>query len=518
MTMTRQPTRILAAVISIALLTGCASVDFDHPREESRALTDTDETSLGTQLRELELSDSAEESGFFLLRDGMDSLAMRLGLVQRAERSIDIQVYEFFVDISGYAWLYRLLEAADRGVRVRLLLDDVNTSGYDAGMAGLDSHPNIEIRIFNPFNRGALGRTGGALANFGRINRRMHNKTFIVDNKVAVIGGRNMGDEYYNANEDARFSDLDAFCVGTVVAEASAMFDEYWNHDVVLPLAAFVKMPDDPAEELERVRRESAAAHDAALDTSYAAAVRDQELAFADLGANRLTWVPYTLIYDSPDKGVQSRKDEAELLKTPLLNVLNAAQFELIVVTPFFVPRKSGIEWLSGLEERGVQVTVVTNSLASQSQVVVQGGYAPARKPLLKAGVQLHELCPDEVESGTASVDQDDRIVSLHTKAFVIDRKVLFVGSFNFDPRSSYLNTESGIILQSEELAQEFAEAVEAALARRTYEVYLNENGKLRWRYEKDGQEVVFDEEPQTNWGRRFKADFYRLLPIRGNL
>jgi putative cardiolipin synthase len=443
---------------------------------------------------------------------------MRIGLVARAERSIDIQVHEFFIDVTGNAWLYRLLEAADRGVRVRLLLDDIKTSGYDAGMAGVDSHPNFEIRVFNPFNRGVFGRTGGALANFGRVNRRMHNKTFVVDNKVAIIGGRNMGDEYYNASGDARFRDLDAFCVGPVVAEASAMFDEYWNHEVTLPLAAFAKMPDNPAEELERVRRESAAAHAAAMETRYAAAVEDQKVEFADLDANRLTWVPYTLIYDSPDKGIQARKDEAELLKTPLLDALNAAQFELIVVTPFFVPRKSGIEWFSELETRGVQVTVVTNSLASQSQILVHGGYAPARKPLLRAGVRLHELRPDEVESGTASVDQNDRVVRLHTKAFVIDRKVMFVGSFNVDPRSLYLNTESGLILRSEELAQEFAEAVEAALPRRTYEVYLNENGKLRWRYEQDGQEVVSDTEPHTTWGLRSKARFYRLLPIRSHL
>ena len=479
---------------------------------------DTGQTSLGRQLSALGIASSAEESGFFLLRDGMDSLAMRLGLVQRAERTIDIQVYEFFIDVTGNAWLYRLLEAADRGVRVRLLLDDIKTSGYDDGMAGLDSHPNFEIRVFNPFNRGVAGRTGSALTKFGRINRRMHNKTFIVDNQVAVIGGRNMGDEYYNANEDARFSDLDTFCVGPAVADASAMFDEYWNHEIVLPLAAFAKMPDDPAAELERVRRESAAAREAALDTPYAEAVRDRETDFADLDASRLVWVPYTLIHDSPDKGVQSRKDEVELLKTPLFEALEAAEHELIVVTPFFVPRQSGIEWLSEFEARGVEVTIVTNSLASQSQTIVQGGYAPARKPLLENGVKLYEFRPDEVESGELSMDTDDRVVSLHTKAFVVDRKVLFVGSFNLDPRSAYINTESGIILESEELAKEFAGAVETALARRTYEVYLNENGKLRWRYEQEGQEVVFDKEPQTTWSRRSRASLFKLLPLRGQL
>lgn len=277
-------------------------------------------------------------------------------------------------------------------------------------------------------------------------------------------------------------------------------------------------MPDDPAAELERVRRESAAAREVARDTPYADAVRDQERDFADLDASRLVWVPYTLIYDSPDKGVKARKDEVELLETPLFDALEAAEHELIVVTPFLVPRQSGIEWLSEFEDRGVQVTIVTNSLSSQNQILVQGGYAPARKPLLESGVELFEFRPDEVEPGAHAVDPDDWVVSLHTKAFVVDRKVLFVGSFNLDPRSAYINTESGIILESKKLAREFAEAVETALARRTYEVFLNDQGQLRWRYEQDGEELLFEKEPQTSWGRRTKANFARLLPVRGQL
>ena len=210
----------------ILLITGCASVDFDYPRESSHAFDDTASTTLGRQVRGIPEHEENGNSGFLLLRDGTDSLAMRLQLVRRAERSVDVQVYEFMADRVGGTLIHHLLEAADRGVRVRLLLDDAPIEGYDAGLAGLDAHSRIEVRIFNPFQRGAFGRSLGAMAEISRINRRMHNKSFIVDNQVAVIGGRNLSEEYYNANEAARFSDLDVLALGSVVARASAMFDE----------------------------------------------------------------------------------------------------------------------------------------------------------------------------------------------------------------------------------------------------------------------------------------------------
>ena len=254
------------------------------------------------------------------------------------------------------------------------------------------------------------------------------------------------------------------------------------------------------------------------LDSSYAVAVKIKEVDFVDLEVPALRWVPHKLTYDSPDKGIQSRKDEAESIRPPLVKALESAQRELIIVTPYFVPRKSGIERFSELRKRGVQVTIVTNSLASQDQLLVHSGYAPSRKKLLKLGVKLFEFRPIEIQRDRNSGELSDRVVTLHTKAFVVDRKMLFVGSFNFDPRSAYINTEQGVILHSEELAKEFAAVVEAALVHRTFEVYLQGDAKLRWRYQKNGQEVVFDKEPHTTWSRRFWAGFGTLLPIRGHL
>jgi len=235
-------------VIGFALLHGCASVDFDYPKPASNALTDTGDTYYGKQLDGL-AEQHPGEAGFYPLSNGIDALAARLLLAERAERTLDAQYYLIKQDIVSHAFINALLRAADRGVRVRLLLDDIFTSGYDAGMAGLDSHPNFEIRIFNPFARRSARFMDG-LTNFSRVNRRMHNKSFTVDNQITIIGGRNIADEYFGAREDAKFGDLDVLGVGPVVNDISNMFDTYWNHERAAPIAAFADMPDDPAAEL----------------------------------------------------------------------------------------------------------------------------------------------------------------------------------------------------------------------------------------------------------------------------
>jgi len=514
----RQIGMVVFATISVFLAAGCASIDFDYPKIESHALGDTDQTSLGRTFSRVNELNPEDESGFYLLPDGIDALAMRLRLIKEAERTVDVQVYLLKPDIVGKIMLYRLVEAADRGVRVRLLLDDILTSGHDAGLAGLTSHPNFEIRIYNPFYRGFAGRTRSVLTNFGRVNRRMHNKNFVVDNQVAIVGGRNIADEYFDASKDARFSDLDVLGVGPVVTDVSAMFDMYWNHETAVPVPAFAEMPEDPAAELDRIRLDLARSREEALGSRYADALGEQVSDYIELDLSKLSWGPYELVYDSPDKGVTSRKDAAETIRTPLAKTIESAQHELIVASPYFVPRKSGIERFDELQREGVQVTIITNSLASQDQVLVHGGYSASRKKLLKSGVRLHEIRPDADQTGAEYVDPGETLITMHTKAFMVDREKLFIGSFNFDPRSAYLNTESGLILDSKELAEEFAAAVDTALNRRTYEVFLDEKGSLGWRWEWDGESESWDKEPQTHWTRRFSAGFARMLPIRGSL
>ena len=500
----------------IALLSGCATVDFDYPKPESTAYTDTGDTYLGKQLVGL-AEQHPGEAGFYPMTDGIDALASRLLLAERAERTIDAQYYLIKNDIVSHAFINVLLRAADRGVRVRLLVDDIFTGGYDAGMAGLDSHPNFEIRIFNPFARRSARYMDG-ITSFSRVNRRMHNKSFTVDNQFTIIGGRNIADEYFGAREDAKFGDLDVMGIGPVVNEVSDMFDSYWNHERAAPIAAFADMPDDPAAELERVRAELEHSREQIKTSKYAEAVRDKAIEYVETDASAFTWAPYTLAVDSPDKAFKSKAKEAASITTPLRESLLSATSEAIIISPYFVPQKAGIEAISELQRKGVNVTIITNSLAANNQSSVHGGYAPSRKPLLRSGVRIFEVRPDADVAGSEITAASGAKATLHTKAFIVDRREIFIGSFNFDPRSARINTELGVIIRSPEMADQSAKLIEAKLAEQTYEVFLNEKGKLRWRALENGQEVIFDKEPQTTWSQRFAAGFMRILPIRSQL
>ncbi len=504
-------------ITALAVLSGCASVDFDSPKTVSTAFHDTDDTYLGRGLEGEVEAHSAGQSGFLPLNDGIDALAIRLLLAGGAERSIDAQYYLIKNDIAGRAFIYALLRAADRGVRVRLLLDDIFTGGYDAGMAGLDSHPNFEIRIFNPFaNRSA--RIIDGLTNLSRVNRRMHNKSFTADNQMTLIGGRNIADEYFGAREDAKFGDLDVLGIGPVVNEVSAMFDSYWNHERAAPIAAFAKMPDDPDAELARIRVELEKTRQEIINSRYAEAVRAQISEYIDTDNDVFTWAPYTLAVDSPDKAFKEKAAEAASITTPLFESLRSAQDEMIIISPYFVPRKNGIDAISEIRSRGIDVTIITNSLAANNQSSVHGGYAPSRKPLLRVGVKIYEVRPDAEVPGSQIVAAGGAKATLHTKAFIVDRRELFIGSFNFDPRSANINTELGVIIKSPEMAEVFAQVVDARKDTQAYEVFLNEKDQLRWRSFENGQEVIVNKEPQTTWWQRFVAGFMRMLPIRGQL
>ncbi len=506
--------RRIAYVSLLTALAACASVDFDYPKTESTAVDSTGDTFADRQFSEI-IAAHPGESGFWLLFDGIDALALRLLMAERAERSIDTQYYLITNDLVGYVFIGSLLKAADRGVRVRLLLDDIQTKGYDAGMAALDSHPNFEVRIFNPWS-GRGSRMG--LTEFGRINRRMHNKSFTIDNRATIIGGRNIADEYFGARQDVNYADVDVFAVGPVVNEVSTMFDSYWNSITAVPVPGFAKMPDNPQEKLKELRARIEDEVDKVRDTQYAEAVKADYEAYIDRNASILTWAPYELAYDSPDKAQKDLAAEADSIVTTLAAAVDRAEKELIVISPYFVPRKSGVEYFQTLRDRGLEVTVITNSLAATNHAIVHSGYAPSRKPLLEMGVKIYEvkhtLALGSVERGGGGAS----LATLHTKAFIVDRDELFVGSFNWDPRSIHINTELGVIIKSPQLAGDTAALIDAALDTRTYEVILNEKGQLRWVDRSSGEDVILTKEPDTTWGRRFNANFMRILPIRGQL
>jgi putative cardiolipin synthase len=401
-------------------------------------------------------------------------------------------------------------------VRVRLLLDDILTQGYDAGMAALDSHPNFEIRIFNPF--GVRSARGANFTDFGRINRRMHNKSITADNEITIIGGRNIAAEYFAYRDDVNFSDVDALAGGPIVQEVSTMFDTYWNSRYAAPIPSFATMPEDPAAELEALRGRIQAALEAARQTPYVDAFADSWDDFVQESGENFLWAPYELVYDSPDKADSELASEAASIITPLARAVNSATSELTIVSPYFVPLSSGVESLAALQASGVQVNVITNSFAANNHAIVHSGYSPARKPLLRAGVRIFEVRADASVAGVDRGGSGASLSTLHTKSFLIDRENLFLGSFNWDPRSAYINTELGVIIESAELGAFVGRQIADALSEKTYEVLLDDRDRLRWVDRSGTEEIIYDTEPETTWWDRFSIGFMRLLPIKGQL
>jgi putative cardiolipin synthase len=494
------------------VLAGCASIDFDYPREPSTVLRDAEATRLSTSIDPLVADRPDDQAGFYPLNDGIDALTARLLLARNAERSIDVQYYLIKDGLTGRVFIHELLRAADRGVRVRLLVDDMFTSGKDEALAALHAHPNFEIRIFNPFHRGAMGRPASFLVGFSRVNRRMHNKSFTVDDRITILGGRNIADEYFGAREDAAFGDLDVLAIGPIVQEVSDQFDAYWNHETALPVPAFVKNVEDPVAALASLRRSLADVPEEVRGSRYAEAVEARYRAYLDPTDDLFEWAPYELVFDSPDKGIKGRMPEADSIVPPIAASIRAAERQVIIVSPYFVPTNAGIRRLTDLARRGVDVVVITNSLAANNQIAVHGGYAPSRKRLLAAGVRLHEARPDAEVAGTEFIEASSARSTLHTKAFVVDARDLFIGSFNFDPRSADLNTEIGVIIRDPDLASRVTRRIEEALPEQTFEVFL-ENGRLRWRGRHEGQETIYTKEPETTWGQRALAWFARIIP-----
>jgi putative cardiolipin synthase len=509
-------------LLTITLLAGgCATVDLDAPKEASYALTSDEAaaTSLGLEVQAA-ATQNPGMSAVHLLSDGVEAFATRLALAEDAERTIDTQYYLITNDEVGLLFITSLLQAADRGVRVRLLLDDILTKGYDAGMAALDSHPNIHIRVFNPWS--ARGFRAANIGSFQRLNRRMHNKSFTVDNQFTIVGGRNIADEYFANNKLVNFGDLDVLGAGPLAQQTSEMFDTYWNSRYAAPVDTFAKMPDDPAAALEQLRERLHANTEKMRDTQYVQALREDFLQITSSDGVVYEWAPAELAYDSPDKASKKTAATAEKLTTTLGALINTAEQEILIFSPYFVPRKDGEEYFQTLIDRGLKVTVLTNSLAANNHGIVHSGYMGSRKKLLRMGVKLWEVKISAPVPGVDRGGSGAALATLHTKAFMVDREYLFVGSFNWDPRSVAINTESGVIIQSKDLAEESAENIDEYLGDRAYEVVLNDKGKIRWidhtREDEGGQTVVLDKEPDASWWRRTKAQMGRILPVRGQL
>jgi putative cardiolipin synthase len=466
------------------------------------------------------------QSAFRLLTDGTEAFVARMQSARMAQRSLDVQTYIWHADLTGKYLAEELLAAADRGVKVRLLVDDMDARDKSTRFAALSAHPNIEVRVFNPFasRRGTISFISESARNFKRINRRMHNKTWIADNRVAFAGGRNLGDEYFGASDEVNFVDLDFAMIGPVVRDASASFDRYWNSPSAYPIGLLDEQSVN-AEALEKLRGSLAAQSAAAANSRYALALRDDAATRRLMsGEWPMEWSgTYQFVADDPAKITMEKRDQRRAaMAAVLLPAIAKARSALQVISPYFVPGKKGSDELVAVAQAGSQVSVLTNSLAANDVAAVHGGYEQYRKKLLKGGVHLWELKPvvaaapavkgakgEKKSSGFGSSG-----ASLHTKALSVDDRTLFVGSYNLDPRSTWLNCEQGVLVDNPALAAQFRTIFETQSAgQRAWRVTLGEGG-LHW---SDGKEE-FDSEPKASFSRRFQAWLARVLGLEAQL
>jgi cardiolipin synthase C len=500
-------------LVLLALLQGCALPPLND-RTQSTALgaEQARTTTLGKALSG-RLAQNTGKVGIYPLQDPRQAFASRVALARTAERTIDIQSYLWHNDTTGILMLNELFAAAERGVRIRLLLDDNGITGLDNQLNRMDRHPNIEVRLFNPFvirNPKWLGY----ITDFSRVNRRMHNKSFTVDNMVTISGGRNIGDEYFGASDAQLFTDLDVLCIGAVVDTVSRDFDAYWKSDSTYP-ASKILLPTDPTV-LDELDREQLTAEQEERAAVYVTQVRESVFV-QDFLRDKLPlqWTQVRMVSDDPAKGLDEANRE-DYLVSELRDFIAEPKFSLSVVSPYFVPTEKGVAFFSRLAKAGVNVQILTNSLEATDVAAVHSGYAKTRVELLKAGVKLFEL---KSSSGVQKTAAKRNLMlgssgsSLHTKTFSVDSSRVFVGSFNFDPRSVNLNTEMGFLIQSESLATQIDLAFQA-LPVMAYEVRLDENDALVWIERQGGKELIHNLEPKATVWRKAAVFFYSLLPI----
>ncbi len=522
--------RLLCIALLASVLGACADLPpgSSFPKAPSSALPNPETTQLGSQFDAAAHSHSGN-SGFRIISVGADGFLTRIEMINAAERTLDLQYYIFRSDDTGGLLTDAVLRAADRGVRVRVLIDDGETIAGDEQVLDIDAHPNIEVRMFNPFvYRGhvTLFRTIEFAFNASRLDYRMHNKLMVVDNSVALIGGRNIGDQYFQIDPDSQFADDDVFTGGPIVKQLSGTFDEYWKSPLAIPVAALAHKTR-PASALSEYRTQLDAQRRQMKSegVDFVKRVASGE-PFAGILAGRLpmVWAPAQVVCDSPEKKLVGKGEMVgRLMQRVVANQAKAVHSELIMITPFLVPGKAGLQLLEDLRKRGVRVRVLTNSLESTPEILAQSGYMHYRVPMLQYGVELYEvrsLLGNAKGSGQTAKLSRYGNYALHGKLFVFDRDKVFFGSMNFDQRSKHLNTEIGLIVDSPELAQQTA-ARFAAMTQpvNCYALELLPGTAaspphLVWHTREDGKDVSYDVEPARSDAQRLKVQLLSLLPL----
>jgi len=506
---------VLIAVFG--LLSAC-SLPSQEGKSASTALMSQDgaDTTLGRGLTPLTAMHPGR-SGIVPLTDSLDAFAARMLLISKAQRTIDIQYYIWRDDITGNLLLKALHDAAQRNVRIRLLIDDNGTNGLDEKLALLNAEPNAEVRLFNPFPFRAFKQLGFVI-DFRRLNRRMHNKSLTVDGQATIVGGRNIGDEYFGATQGVAFTDLDVMAAGDAVDKVSKDFDRYWNNQSAYPLEQLVSAPDRD-EALSLLQEEASFAF---VPKAYAYVEAVRKAAFIeDMLAGRLAfyWAPVRMVSDNPDK-VLGRAPPESMLTARLREILEEPRESLDLISPYFVPTEQGVEAFGAMVQQGVRVRILTNSMAATDVIAVHAGYAKYRHPLLEQGISLFEMRrepdPDRPKEKAGIFGSSGS--SLHAKTFAVDGKRVFVGSFNFDPRSARLNTELGFVIESAALANVMADVFDQRIPSLAYELKLNKQDDIVWLDRRSTGTQTLTTEPSSTLWKRLYIGFLSMLPIESLL
>ena len=549
--------RRLACAAVVLALAGCASLPDKVERQSAKAQPAAMDTPLG-RIAKASTADP-EQSGFRLMPTGQFALQARIELARRAQRTLDVQYYQIHDDRTGRYLLRSLRDASERGVRVRLIIDDLYTSGQDPLLIGLDAYPNVEVRLFNPFPAGRQNFLTRFVVNakeFDRVHRRMHNKLFIADGVMAVAGGRNIADEYFMASAGANFVDLDTFVVGAILPRLGALFDLYWNSDRVLPIRAIVKselsdqqLRDDfermtaaqgqPITRVTRLAGEAGGSEIVEVVGSTGGTPEPEEpppndvLGYGpianELNAGKvgLIWADAQAYADNPDKVIGRVStygvapiDDVDSVRYNVVEMMRRARKDVVITSPYLIPGASGMETMSHAVQRyGVNFTLVTNSLAATDEPVVHTGYRRYRPEMLALGVNLYELSPQKVSRSLRLGRFSTSIGRLHAKSAVVDKERVFIGSMNFDPRSDQHNTEMGLFIQSPQLAQQVLKLVEVIRQQGAYKVTLAANGKdLVWTTTGPGGKEQVVEEPETDAWTRLMLEVLSVIAPEGLL
>jgi putative cardiolipin synthase len=471
------------------LLGGCAGLPRHVQKTPSVAFQHPEATTLGRIVAADEVGKNL--SGFRLLSSGEAALASLIALADHAERTLDIQYYIIHEDESTRAFLHHVRLAADRGVRVRVLVDDLNTAGEDRRFMHLSSHANVEVRVFNPFTAGRFStwtRFVASATDIRRINHRMHNKLFVADDALAITGGRNIGDQYFTLDPRSNFVDLDVVAAGAIVPQLSASFDQFWNSKYAIPIASVASSVDAEA---------NSSTPPIEAQTSVSDRWLEQEL---DAQKLDLIWAPATVLADKPAKIASETSPEEELtIANDITALMSTAKQDLSIISPYFIPGKQGVALIAKLVENGVKVRILTNSLASTDSPLVDIGYARYRVPLLKLGVDLREMRPKLGQRHVRFHPFRSSNASLHAKALVIDQKIVFIGSLNMDERSAKINSELGLVISSAEMSREVTSLLDDISTDGSYKLQLDRHDRVEWVSGEGGAQKIWHTEPETS-------------------